>query len=220
MSDLFYEIQNEIKQERVLSFFKKYIVYFIILGTLLVLSCIIYPIYIKHKNTVQAELINNYYLVLEQKNNTSPEQFLSSLKQIYNKNICAISQIAGFTIAKEYYKMQNNSEGKKILKSISQNKCNPILSRFAEYLAVNYSINSNSDNLEFLTKLEKFSKEKKIINYRAILLRAAILIKNKSYNEAENILANILQSDFIAENIKKDTKILLDNITYYKMMAN
>lgn len=218
MSDLFFEIQDELKREKLAAFFYKHRLSLIILAVILMLTGIIYPIY-KHKQTqAQAELLNKYYIALEQKNLGKPEEILASLKQIYDSRMCTISDIAGLMLAQEYYKMQNFTESQKTLQFIAKSNCNKIISGFAEYLAINNSLNLDSNNHEFLTKLESLSKEVSVVNYRAMLLRATILVKNKAYEEAEKILENISQSDFITENIAKDAQILTDNIVYYKLV--
>ncbi len=218
MSDLFYEIENELNREKFLAFFYKHMLKLIIVVITLIIIAVIYPIYENKQNVHKAELVNEYYVSYEQRAQNKSEEYLKSLKKIYNHQQCAISEIAGLAIAQEYYKLGNITEGEKVLSNIVKNKCNKIISAFAEYLAINNSINLNGDNNKLLIRLEGLSEEVSVVNYRAKLLRATILVNNKAYSEAETILENILQSDFITENIKKDAQILLDNVVYYKLI--
>ena len=212
MSDLFIEVDEALKQERLEKLWKKYggfLIGFLILIVLATATHAGYNAWIQHRNFKQT----NLYLDIVSKQTASPDDLLAILPKVTTGMRTVISLRAAGLALEQNSEEQALSIYQTIESDKAQQKENPDLVSLAKYMATN--LDKEMSTTDKISRYETISKEENNPWRYHALLDAAVLeaTQNNNHKKANDFLSQITEmNSSAAQGLKQKAQSL--NILY------
>lgn len=215
MSDILQEVLNEESDEKKLYYFKKILPIIIFLAVIVAIVM----------------GVNNWYKDIERKNNQKNGDILIKSLAIINDNkelaIKSLESVAAENSkSREIALLQqvrvkitdkNYANAKSLLENIINNKeHSELTSSYARLLWLSLTIDestvSNDERSKIQEYLQYFNHEDKAFSGTISIIKAILLIKNNSTEEAKKVLQQTISLTHMPQVVKEQAKALLTNI--------
>ena len=209
MSDIFDEASNEIKQQRLVNFFRKALPYLVATVFILIAFASLYVYLNQQKEINQAELgdlYNKAQLLLQQEDDQATQE---SLDYLIKNNSNGYGVFANLQKAQILAKSKQYEQSIEIYETISNNK--NIESAFRNLALLRSTallIEANQDQ-DLTERFAVLADSKNPFRDSALLLKAAWLIKQRNFKDAEQIALDLVKDEDVSGSIKRKAEALL-----------
>lgn len=215
MKDIIDEIKEDLDQERLMKFAKKYGKYFLSAALILIASSAIY-VYVNHRYTkTQENLSSEYYKLFEsEKPAAQNSDSYSQINKLIKNQKSIYAKLAAFKHADDLIAEKKYDETIKLLSDIANDPKYEQISNIATIkmaeIVVKYKLNNHREKAIHFLK-ENIEKNEPFSDVSHLLL-AQLLIEDNKKDEAIAVLQKLNNNDKAPENIKFFTNALLSSI--------
>ncbi len=209
MSDVFRQIDDDLRKDKVKRLWKNYGLYTIILFSIIVLSIIGYQIYLGSKANYNEKLVERY---LKSSINENYEFSINEFNEIGEQNNKLLSGLALLRSANLAFELGKYEYGEEILLNLAFNKnIDKLIRDISLYFYLIYNIDEmNIEEIQSFISEMKINDSKLQFLYKEIL--AIKYLINDNGKEATKLFEEIIKDPNSPENLKTRSKKLIDTM--------
>ncbi len=209
MSDVFRQIDDDLRKDKVKRLWKNYGSYTIILFSIIVLSIIGYQIYLGSKANYNEKLVERY---LKSSINENYEFSINEFNEIGEQNNKLLSGLALLRSANLAFELGKYEHGEEILLNLAFNKnIDKLIRDISLYFYLIYNIDEmNIEEIQSFISEMKINDSKLKFLYKEIL--AIKYLINDNGKEATKLFEEIIKDPNSPENLKTRSKKLIDTM--------